>query len=100
MIDLNQLMYIQPGLSRKIRVLLRSVWDFDVNSLESQNPNKGCTLTLYMHYFGNTGTVHKFYHNDGSMPENDNFDLVGLKNTVSSWRCSCTTLFLDISKLQ
>ena len=70
----------------------------------SQKAQIGCTLTLYMHYFEDhvygTGTVHKFYHNDGSMPENDNFDLVGLKNTVSSWRCSCTTLFLDISKLQ
>ena len=39
----------------------------------------------------NTGTVHTFQHDDGSqdMPENDDFAIFGLANTISSWRCEC-----------
>ena len=62
---------------------------------------KGCSFKAYQHYFGNTGTVHTFYHDNGStdMPENDNFAVLGLANTISSWKCKCATKFLDISKL-
>ena len=54
----------------------------------------GCSLELFMHgprFFAGTGTVHTFTHDDGSidMPENDNFDVVGLANVVSSWECTC-----------
>ena len=59
---------------------------------------QGCSFTAYEKYqyqiwngVLNTGTVHKFQHDDGSqdMPENNDFAIVGLANTISSWRCEC-----------
>ena len=61
---------------------------------ESVSVHPGCSLQLFMHgprFSAGAGTVHTFTHDDGSteMPENDNFNLVGLANVVSSWECTC-----------
>ena len=89
----------QSELSRKpfpvLFLLLRFTTTFD---LKYSSHVQGCSFTAYEKYqyqiwngVLNTGTVHTFQHDDGSqdMPENDNFAIVGLANTISSWRCEC-----------
>ena len=58
-------------------------------------PWKGCSLTLYEHFFPGTvdpyglgsGIFHTFT-NDGSQ-ENNDLSLLQLGNNVSSYKCTC-----------